>query len=81
MTKLKQLAFCLFLGFAATSCNNTGEGSSTPIDSTNLEGTAPATYGPGDPANPDYPVNEGSMDTTLKANTMSSEDSAKMQNR
>lgn len=43
----------LFLVTAAMACEpNKGEniGHSTPIDSTNVNGTAAATYGPDDPA-------------------------------
>jgi hypothetical protein len=82
MNKLKQIAFCFALGIIASSCGNTEEeGSSTSIDSSNVHGTAPATYGTGDPANPQPPVYEGNLDTGLQSNTMSAEDSAKMRNR
>ena len=82
MNKLKQIAFCLALSIIAVSCVSRDEqGSSTSIDSTNLHGTAPATYGADDPANPSPPVYEGNLDTGLQPNTMSSEDSAKMRNR
>jgi hypothetical protein len=78
MKRLTYLAITsLLVSCSIISCNNTEDGSSTPIDSTNLHGTAPATYNEDDPANPDHPVYEGSTDTTLKANTISSEDSAK----
>lgn len=75
---MKRLTYICLLSFALFSCNNAEEkGSSTPIDTTNLQGTAPATYGADDPATQEAPVYEGNMDTSLKANTASSEDSAK----
>lgn len=40
-------ATCIF----AAACNNNNTGHSTPIDSTNVNGTAPATYAPDNPAN------------------------------
>jgi hypothetical protein len=76
MKLIPTLLLATIVSFATASCGNTEEGSSTPIDSTNLHGTAPATYGD-DTSN--HPVYEGNMDTTdrLPANTASSEDSAK----
>lgn len=60
----------------ASACNGTAEqGSSTPIDSTNLHGTAPATYSDA-PNDTMYPKYEGQGDDGLRANTASSEDSA-----
>ncbi|WP_276131685.1 hypothetical protein [Polluticoccus soli] len=82
MNKSKQIAFCLALGLVTASCgNDTEDGSSTPIDTTNVHGTAPATYSPEDPAHPNAPVYEGNLDTGLQSNTMSAEDSAKMRKK
>jgi hypothetical protein len=50
----KVLFFAAFVCLAAlSSCsnNNGNQGRSTPIDSTNLNGTAPATYDGDNPAN------------------------------
>lgn len=64
--------------FALASCGTSPEntGSSTPIDSTNINGDAPATYGAADPANPDSSRAQGANDTGLRANTAGSQDSA-----
>ncbi len=62
------------LASCGTSPENTG--SSTPVDSTNLNGTAPATYGAHDPADADSSRAQGVADTGLRANTASSQDSA-----
>ncbi|MBS1772607.1 MAG: hypothetical protein JST82_07095 [Bacteroidetes bacterium] len=61
------------------SCGNNPDnhGSSTPIDSTNLNGTAPVQYGAQDPANPDSPRNQGAFDKDPKANTLNHDDSVK----
>jgi len=63
----------------AVSCNNNPEnnGSSTPIDSTNLTGAAPATYGADNPASPDSPRNQGAYEEGIRANNASSQDSMK----
>lgn len=69
----------LLLTCALAGCGNDREkGHSTPVDSTNTYGTQPATYGPdsSQPQNPS-PSYEGGQDTSLKANTISSEDSQK----
>jgi len=55
---------------AIVSCNNNNTGHSTPIDSTNLNGTAPATYAPNNPAN-DQDTNKTNLnDTGTKANNV-----------
>jgi hypothetical protein len=63
-------AFCFMSAFLAVtlfavSCNNDADdhGHSTPIDSTNLNGTASATYGGDNPANDQDTVYENSSDT------------------
>jgi len=64
--KLMLLVMCT----ALVSCNNNNTGHSTPIDSTNLNGTAPATYAPNDPAN-DQDTNKTNLnDTGTKANNV-----------
>lgn len=62
---------------AFIACNNNPDnvGSSNPIDSTNLHGAAPATYGGENPESPDPPPYEGQYDTGMQPNTMSSQDS------
>lgn len=61
----------------SSACTNDPDkqGNSTSIDSSNIHGTAPATYGGDNPANPDPPRYEGQFDTGMQSNTMSSEDS------
>lgn len=55
------------------SCGNQGDetGKSTPIDSTNVKGTAPATYGGDDPANIQDTNRTNVDDTGSKANNVS----------
>lgn len=52
MSKLRNGFIALILPLFLLSCNDQGgqRAESTPIDSTNLHGTAPATYGGDDPA-------------------------------
>jgi hypothetical protein len=67
---LLSIAICLTLLFAACNAqsgNNTGNSNS--IDSTNLKGTAPASYGGDNPANDTLPKNNVG-DTGTKANTV-----------
>ncbi len=51
--KIVALVLILAIGLFTLSCGNDASkmGSSTPIDSTNVNGTAPATYGANNPAN------------------------------
>ncbi|MDR3681709.1 MAG: hypothetical protein P4L41_17200 [Flavipsychrobacter sp.] len=70
--KTNLLSIALLSTVLFTSCetrtgNNTGN--SNAIDSTNLNGTAPATYGPDNPANDTLPKNNVG-DTGTKANTV-----------
>ncbi len=70
--KTSLLSIVLFSTVLFASCetrtgNNTGN--SNPIDSTNLNGTAPATYGPDNPTNDTLPKNNVD-DTGTKANTV-----------
>jgi hypothetical protein len=53
MNKLRIAIALAFSLIVLGACTDQGErqGSSTPIDSTNMNGTAPATYGGDDPAN------------------------------
>lgn len=68
---LRLLAALILLG----SCGNEeNEGTSTPIDSTNVHGTAPARYGADNPE--EGTRYEGADDTGLRSNTISSQDSA-----
>lgn len=77
---MKKLALILSVSAFIAACNAKPEnnGSSTPIDSSNVNGTAGAKYGPDNPAAPAPPRNEGSNDSGLRANTASSEDSANL---
>ena len=63
----------LFVAVATlSSCSNNNphdNGTSTPIDSTNVNGTAPATYGPNNPAN-DTASKVNMDDTGTKANNV-----------
>ena len=80
MKKLKYaiLAMVILLGAASCSSGNKGNNaSSTPIDSTNASGAAPAVYGADDPANPDSARNQGSFEEGNRVNTTSSEDTMK----
>lgn len=77
MKKLQYLILACSVGLTFSSCADPGErGSSTPIDSTNLNGTAPATYG-ATPADTVHPKYEGQSDSGLRANNASAEDSMK----
>lgn len=80
---MKKTAFILVLPaiLAFASCGNGTKDTvpgSTPIDSTNINGTAPATYNAQDPAMPDSPRSQGATESGLRANTANSEDSAKI---
>lgn len=77
ITKLFVLGSMLALVTACGS-NPDNKASSTPIDSTNLNGEAPVTYGPTDPASPDSPRYQGAYDTGARANTLSGADSQRM---
>jgi hypothetical protein len=73
--KRLSIAFITLLTLACNNPENTGY--STPVDSSNIRGTAGATYGPDDPAAAKEPKYQGSYDTGIRANTANSEDSAK----
>jgi hypothetical protein len=77
MRTIKHSFFVLGLVFA-TSCTDNPDkmGNSTPIDSTNVTGAAPATYGGDNPASPDSSRSQGAFEEGIRANTASSEDSA-----
>jgi hypothetical protein len=64
------------LSFAAIamSCGNNGasQGASTPIDTTNVKSTAPASYGGNNPAN-DTASKNNTNDTGTKANNIHNE--------
>lgn len=52
MKALRSYTALTLLSILSISCgNSTDEGRGTPIDSTNVNGTAPATYGGDNPAN------------------------------
>lgn len=59
-----------------SSCNNREEQvSNTPIDSTTLNGTAPAEYKPNDPTDPNFPKSQGQADTGVRAGNGTAADS------
>jgi hypothetical protein len=76
MKSLKLLTFGIVFGFMATSCNNTGKDNpkSVPTDSTNINGTAPAQYGPDTTANNPAGAVNSSADTGVRANNGRAED-------
>lgn len=62
----------------AASCNGNSKGNtgtSTPIDSVNINGTAPVEYGPKGPNDVNHPLDPDSRDTGMKSNTMNYDDS------
>ncbi len=63
----------LVIGLAISSCGNNGQnkGASTPIDSTNVNGTPPATYGGDNPTKDTNLINAD--DTGTKANNIHNE--------
>lgn len=76
MKRLLIIALTITTIFAA-SCGDDSESiSSTPIDSTNLHGTAPASYEADNPDAAQHPKYEGQYDTGMRAGTVSSADTA-----
>lgn len=76
MKILKFVTFGIVFGFMAASCNNSGNDNpkSVPTDSTNINGTAPAQYGPDSATNnPNGSVNS-SADTGVRVNNGRVED-------
>jgi hypothetical protein len=74
MRSVKLSFFTIVISLAVVSCGNDGanRGASTPIDSTNVKGAAPATYGGNNPANDENPDSNRSNtnDTGTKANNV-----------
>jgi len=73
MKTIKSVFFALAVVLFAASCGNEGanRGESTPIDSTNVKGAAPATYGGNNPANDQKDTNKTNInDTGTKANNV-----------
>jgi hypothetical protein len=68
----KTLFIAAAISILFSSCAGGGiSGSSTPIDSTNVKGTAPATYGANNPANDERDSNRNNTnDTGTKANNV-----------
>jgi len=66
----KPAAYAAILFFLLASCGTEPEnqGTSTPIDSTNTFGTAPATYGADDPTEDVLKNKENFSDTGTKVN-------------
>ena len=70
---MKKLIFAMCISLSVASCGNNPQniGSSTPIDSSNVKGYAPATYGPNNPANDERDSNRSNTnDTGTKANNV-----------
>lgn len=68
---MKQYILGIATVLTIAACNNNNgnnNGHSTPIDSTNVNGTAPATYGPEDPKNDTAKTNVN--DTGTNANNV-----------
>ena len=63
MKAIKTVVLIAAISLLAASCGN-GTGSSTPIDSTNVKGTAPATYGANNPANDERDSNRNNTNDT-----------------
>jgi hypothetical protein len=57
------------IALSIASCGGQSEdqASNTPIDSTTLNGTAPAEYGPNDPTDPNFGKSQGQADTGVRA--------------
>ena len=74
MKFFKITLLALSVSLLAASCGNEGanKGSGTPIDTTNVKGTAPATYGGDNPAN-DTASKANANDTGTKANNIHNE--------
>ena len=74
MKTIKGIAIIFGACLLLASCNGNGNnmGSSTPIDSTNVNGTAPATYGANNPANDQRADSNrtNTNDTGTKANNV-----------
>jgi hypothetical protein len=71
MNILKTAILAFPMSLFVLSCTDQGaqQGESTPIDSTNTQGTAPATYGGDDPAD-DHINRENTDDTGTKAHNV-----------
>ena len=80
MKTIKFTVLVCSLSICTLSCNNSADsaknmGASTPIDSTNVKGTAGATYGGNNPANDERADSNRSNtnDTGTKANNIHNE--------
>ncbi len=73
MKAIRPSVLIIAMSVLAASCGNNpqNEGHSTPIDSSNVKGSAPATYGPNDPARDQMDSNRSNAnDTGTKANNV-----------
>jgi hypothetical protein len=77
--KTIRFAMLVFAVAILASCGGKPQntGTTTPVDSTNMYGTAPVEYGAKDPAKPVNDYHGGAFDTGMKANTMNHEDSVR----
>jgi hypothetical protein len=76
MKLAKILAVCFSIMLCLSACGNNGAntGHSTPIDSSNVKGAAPATYGGNDPASEQGDTNKTNIkDTGTKASNLHNE--------
>jgi hypothetical protein len=68
------ICFISLITLSCTSRSSERNGVATPIDSTNVNGTAPATYGGNNPANDETDTNKNNYgDTGTKANNIHNE--------
>ncbi|XZF15036.1 hypothetical protein ACTHGU_02795 [Chitinophagaceae bacterium MMS25-I14] len=58
----------IVLGIMAASCSSHDNPKSNSVDSTNLNGTAPASYAPDSPSSNANGVMNGAYDTGIRAN-------------
>lgn len=75
---MKQLLIAVLISstlLAASCTDDSTDAGSVPIDSTNLNGTAPASYDAQNPDGADYPRYQGRWDTGAAANTTTEADS------
>lgn len=72
---MKQIAITILIAISCAACNSNNQTDadhlvhSTPIDSTNVDGTAPATYAPDNPRN-DSASKANMNDTGTNANNV-----------
>ena len=73
MNNSRIITLLLTLGLFAASCGDSPEATSTPVDSVNLNGTAPIEYKHDDPADTTNSAVERGMDTVTNPGLSNSE--------